>query len=645
MADENKGLTPEGDAFSQDPGPEESEKDQASGLEKPGKDQTSKPAGAAGEEAVMDDGVGQSVKKEKKDQKKGLLGKKNGQEQELDPETVKKNKMAARKKRKKLIMILIIILAAALALYFFLQYRKKKAAAASATSTENTATVTKQNLTKSISSTGTIKAKDTYSITALVSGTIISADFEEGDQVTKGQTLYQIDASSMDSELTSAQNTLTRAQSAYDDAVKDYNEAKDKYGSGVYKATQAGYVSKVYIADGQSVSNNTNLVDLVNDTSMKIRIPFLSGEAQTIGVGNDATLTISDTLEQVAGTVIAVAAQDETLTGGRIVRYVTIQAANPGGLTTSTTASAVIGAFSSVAEGTFESVSETTMAAMLDASVESDKVLVNLGDYVSVGTPIFSITGKTRDSLLKSYSDAVDTKKATLESAQEKLDSTTDTIDKYTITAPIAGQVITKTYKTGDKIGSSSSSTATTLATIYDMSAYTFSMSIDETDIGYVSVDQTVNVTADAVSGKTFTGKVTNISLESTVSNGVSTYPVTVTLDTTDDLLPGMNVDADIVVASASDALCVPADSIQRGNKVYVQDMTVTKAVGLVPAGFKAVQVTTGLITDDFVQITEGLTEGETVYVNASSTKTTTTTSMMGGPGGGGPGGGGMRSD
>lgn len=592
---------------------------------------------ASESEFVTDDGVGQSVKKDKK------KGAQTGELSAADEAAKKKAKQAAARRAKKTVMIVLIVAFASLAGYFAWQYKKKKDAASSEANTQNTATAAVQDITEDISSTGTIAAKNTYSITALVSGTIVSADFEEGDQVKKGQVLYQIDASSMDSKLSNAQNTLTRAQKAYQEAVDDYGKAQSKYGGNVYTATQSGYITKVDVTDGSSVSNNTALLELTDETEMKVRVPFLSGEADQIPIGSAATLTLSDTLEQVEGTVTDVGAQEEALAGGRLVKYVQVTAANPGGLTTTTNVSATINGFSCAAEGTFTAGSTLTMQADLDAGVKIDKVLVNVGDRVDPGTPVFSIQGDSVSDVLKTFSDAVDTKKAAVESAQQSLDSTTDTIDNYTITAPIDGQVIKKSYKVGDKIGSSSSSSSssstTTMATIYDMSAYTFSMSIDETDISNISVGQTVNVTADAFSGEKFTGKVTNISLESTVSNGVSTYPVTVTLDSTDKLLPGMNVDADIVVASASDAVVIPSDALERGNKVYIKDDTVKTAVGAVPAGFRSVDVKTGLTNDDYVQITEGVSEGDVVYVNASSKESTSNQQMMGGPGGGGEGG------
>ena len=90
-----------------------------------------------------------------------------------------------------------------------------------------------------------------------------------------------------------------------------------------------------------------------------------------------------------------------------------------------------------------------------------------------------------------------------MESAQNKLDSTQDSYDNYTIKAPISGQVITKNFKVGDNITKNSSST-TVLATIYDLSSLTFEMSIDELDIKKVKVGQKVEVSADAFEGQTF---------------------------------------------------------------------------------------------------------------------------------------------
>ena len=507
--------------------------------------------------------------------------------------------------------------------------RQNKASAVKAQSQRvNTATVIRQNITSTLSSSGTISPKDTYSITSMSEGEVVQADFEEGDRVEAGQILYRIDASSMESKLSSASNSLERAQSSYDTAVSDYNEAVGKYSGNTYKATKSGYIKQLYIEAGDKVASNTQIADIYNDQIMKIKVPFLNMEAAAIAPGSPAVLTLSDTLEQLDGTVLSVSSMDEALTGGRLVRYVTIQVANPGGLTADMTATAAVGDFVSSGDGTFSATVDTVLAADLSSNVEVEALLVNEGDFVSVGSPIFSMKASTAEKLIKTYKDSMDNAQASLEQAQSSLDSTQDTYDDYTITAPISGTVIKKSYKVGDKVQNGSSASA--LAVIYDMSSVTFQMNIDELDISNVKTGQTVEVTADAFENEKFSGKVTNISLEGTSSNGVTYYPVTVTLDEVGGLLPGMKVDGVIIVDSVENALAVPADALQRGNLVYVKDDSVTEAQGRVPAGFREVKVGTGLISSDYVEIVSGdLQEGDVVYVAKSSVNSDSGAMMM----------------
>ncbi|MFR5632090.1 MAG: efflux RND transporter periplasmic adaptor subunit [Monoglobales bacterium] len=540
-------------------------------------------------------------------------------------------------------VLVLIIGAAVLAAVFGLWLLKSRSARTSSEGVQGqrTAVVTKGTITSELSSSGVISPKDTYSLTSLVEGEVISADFEEGDQVTEGQILYQIDVSSMESELKSASTSLERAQKKYEKAQEDYNEAVSDYSGNTYKATRTGYIRELNIQAGDQVGQNTDIASIYNDQIMKIRVPFLAQEAAAIGAGNQAVLTLTDTEEQINGVVTAVSNMDEVLDGGRIVRYVTIEAANPGGLTSSHSAVAEINGMVCTAEGSFEAATDLVMKADLPSSVEVEAMLVHEGDYVTEGTPIFRIASKDAEDLLDNYQDAMAQAEESLESAQSKVDSTKESYDNYTITAPISGQVITKSVKEGDTISRNSGSSDTTLAVIYDLSQLTFEMSVDELDVRSVQVGQKVSVTADALEGQTFTGTVTNVSLESVQSNGVTNYPVTVTLDETGDLLPGMNVDGVILLDQTEDALMIPIDSLMRGNRVYVKDDTVKEAAGSVPAGFRAVEVETGLTNDDYVEIVSGLAEGEEVYVNESSKSTDAF--MMGVPGGGmggGPGSG-----
>lgn len=550
----------------------------------------------------------------------------------------------SRKKKRKLkkSVVIIIVLAVAAVIIVAAMFMRRSSSASGEAETQRTAVVTRQSITSELSSSGTLEAKDTYTITSLVEGEVLSADFEEGDQVTEGQVLYEIDPSSADSQLTSANNSLERAQKSYEEAQADYSEAVSEWSGNTYKATVEGYIKNLYIETGDKVSNGSQLADIYSDAMMKLRVPFLKEEAAQITVGSNAIVTLTGTGEQLAGVVTTVSSMDETLMGGRLVRYVTITVANPGGMTTDMTATAEVGEFVCSAEGTFTVSVDKTMSADMSGStsVEIESLLVSEGDYVTVGTPLFTITAESASDLLESYEDAVDQAEESLETAQNNLESAQDSLENYTITAPISGEVIQKAVKVGDNISRSSSSD-TTLAVIYDLSSLTFEMSIDELDIQNVEVGQKVEVTADAFEGQTFTGTVTNVSLQSSYSNGVTNYPVTVTLDDAGDLLPGMNVDGVIILDEAEDALTIPVDSLMRGNRVYVKDDTVTESVDGVPAGFRAVEVTVGLTNDEYVEILDGLSEGDEVYVNESSTSSSGMMGMMMQGGGGMPGGSG----
>ena len=639
--------------------------------------------------------------------------------------SMENEKVAAEKKRKKrkgksgrIVIVLIVVLAVLLG-GFFLYKKKTTSQKRQGDQSVSTATVKRTDISSELTASSALSPKDTYEVTSLVEGEVIEANFEEGDVVEKGQVLYRIDASSMDSDLSSAETSLQRAKESAQTAQSNYAEETARIAGNTYRSTASGYIKTLYIKEGDKVNNGTKIADLYDDSVMKITVPFLSGEAAEINVGDEAAVILEDTGEQISGTVTVVSSMEETLSGGRLVKNVTVEVSNPGGLTTDTAASVKVDGFVCSAEATFTAKTETTLSVEISGnkSLEIENLLIHEGSYVEKNSELFQVTTKTAEEYLKEFKDAVESADDNLENAENKLSNTQDSVDDYTITAPISGTVITKNVKVGDKISKSSSGT-TTMAVIYDLSTMTLEMSVDELDVSSVKVGQSVEITADAVEGETFTGTVTNVSLQSSYSNGVTNYPVTVTLDDTGSLLPGMNVDAKIILDSSGNALVIPASALMRGNRVYVKkssdstenadtqrndssdnvgdadserknhgdgtlnadsvdrqpdagaeasgsskgsgtDNSSSKSNGSgksgssnVPDGFEAVQVTTGIINDDYVEILSGLSEGDEVYISSDSGSSAQTNQMqmggMGGPGGdmgggvpGGPGGNG----
>ncbi|CUP61338.1 MULTISPECIES: efflux RND transporter periplasmic adaptor subunit [Hungatella] len=477
-----------------------------------------------------------------------------------------------------------------------------------------TAPVTRQDISSRLSSSGVLKPRNSYHVSSLAEGEITSADFEVGDQVEKGQVLYRIDVSSMEEEMKAAQNSAERAARNLEEAQKDYSRAQGWFNDGIFRSGDSGYIKKIYIKAGETVSSGTKIADIEDDSIMRLKVPFLSAEAAAIGTGSTALVTLSSTGEQIPGTVTAVSSKDETLTGGRIVRYVTIEAANPGGLTTEQSAAASVGDYSSSLEGTFSPVVETILSADLPDSVTVEQLLVSEGDYAAKGAPIFRFDRESADKLMRSFREKLDSAKDAMDSANSKIESTKSSMNNYTITAPISGTVIRKNMKAGDKITSKGSGDGV-MAVIYDLSSITFSMSIDELDISKVKTGQTVQITAEAAGDASFRGIVENVSLESANNNGITTYPVSVTVKDPKGLLPGMNVNGKILLEESKNALVIPAASLMRGNVVYVKDPSVKAAQGEVPAGFREVTVETGIMNDEQVEVTSGLAEGDEVYL------------------------------
>ncbi|QHQ62307.1 HlyD family efflux transporter periplasmic adaptor subunit [Anaerocolumna sedimenticola] len=134
-------------------------------------------------------------------------------------------------------------------------------------------------------------------------------------------------------------------------------------------------------------------------------------------------------------------------------------------------------------------------------------------------------------------------------------------------------------------------------------------------DIKKVKVGQKVSVTSDALEGFTFHGVVTNISPESTYTNGVPEYPVTVRIDDFGELYPGMNVTGEIIINEVKDVMTVPNGALIRGDVVYVKDPAVKEVVDHVPVGFKEVKVETGFTDGKYTEIVNGLTGEEELFV------------------------------
>ena len=549
---------------------------------------------------------------------------------------------------KKVIIIVLIIIFAIVLIKFIIDNNKKKTENEEVMKNVQEARI--MNISSEISGSGTLKPKDSYTITSLVEGNVTNVFFSIGDKVVKDQLLLTIDSSTAYRTITSASSSIAQAKDTYDQAKYEYEKLSNDYTDRTYKAPFAGSLRTFTVKAGDKLSNNAEIGTIVNDSVMKIKLPFASKDVAGISQGMVAILELQETGEILFGLVSGVAEEAETSSTGALVKYVTIRCDNPGGLTTNNTAIAALNGVTSVEDASFELETDEKLVFEDGNGIEVERLLVEEGAHVEKGTPLFVITEETFNNVIANKKKAYLQAEESLTKAENNYDDAIDEYDEYFITAPIDGTVITKDAKVGDKIQRSTSS-AKTLATIYDLSELTFDMDIDELDITNIKEGQEVNVQADAFNNKVFKGTITNVSLVAANSNGVTNYPVTVTINDIGDLLPGMNVDAYVVLANVENVVGIPAGALQRGNVVYVLKTSPTIVSGeystegisdrvknRVPDGFVAVNVETGISNENFIEIKSGLQEGDQVYVSESTSNNQNMFGGMGGMGGmGGP--------
>ena len=550
--------------------------------------------------------------------------------------------------------ITAVVCVAAVAAAVLLPKNSKKAVQASTQYMETA--LERRDITNTFSGSGTISAANTYTVKSLVKGTVLTADFEVGDTIEKGTVLYTIDSSDVATSVEKAQLALEQAQRSYDDT------ADAQY----IRSVIGGTVASIKVKAGDYVTAGQEIATVRDDSSLLLTLEFPAADASGFAVGQAAEVILNGTFETLSGTVQAVAGTDTISSGNLLVRTVTIAVKNNGSLTTAQAASATINGVSALASARFDYQHQQTVTATTSGTVAA--VCVKEGTAIEANTAIVQLSGTELSRQVQSAADS-------LLNAQLSMSDTQKQMENYTITSPISGTVIQKNVKAGDTVGTDTTASET-LCTIYDLSYLEMTLNVDELEILSIKEGQTVTITADAIPDRTFTGVVTSVSAAGTTTGGTTTYPVTIRIDDTGDLLPGMNATAEIEVSSASNALAVPNGSVVRGNYVLVtkdspsaanavQDMTA-------PDGYVYVKITTGTSDDDYIEVASGLQEGDTIAYDADAAEKQNASDSMefmvgpggtiaydadaaekqnasgsgghgggnGGPGGGGPGGG-----
>ena len=319
------------------------------------------------------------------------------------------------------------------------------------------------------------------------------------------------------------------------------------------------------------------------------------------------------------------------------------------------------------ATGTIKPVNSVEVSSKVTARIK--EVLVKENDTVTAGQTIATLDAKDyeekrnqaqykvtntkakydRVSYLysigaKTQSDLEDAK-MNYDTALSSLAESQSNMSEMTIVAPMSGVVVGQPQTAGTMAVQGNSS-PTVIMRIADMSSKQILAKVDETDIGNVKVGQSATFTVDSFNGKTFTARVSKISQtdtsnswnvntsssSSSSSSSASVIYYYVTLDVDDPenvLLPAMTARVEINTAEKNDALVVPLSTLKtdtHGSYVIVKNDDGTQ---------ENRYVSTGIYSDEYVEILEGLSEGEEVvstYVAKASTTSSSKKNDRGGP-------------
>ena len=495
----------------------------------------------------------------------------------------------------------IAVVAAAAVLVAVIVPRRSRSASADLAYTQEK--LGRRDIVNVYDGSGTINAADSYTVKSLVTGTVLTADFELGDSIEKGDVLYTIDISDVENNLASAQLSVEQAQRNYDD-IADMQNVRTRI---------SGEVSSFAVAAGDAVQAGQTVATIRDTSVMLLAVDFPAAEAQSFVAGQAAQVMPDTTFETLNGTIRSVSGADPAGDASLMTCTVTIAVPNAGSLTTAQAAVAQVNGVSSLNSAHFTYQREETVVAAASGTVS--ELCVKEGSTVRQDDVILRITGKDLDKQTKNAADS-------LRAAELQMSSAEKTISHYTIDAPISGTIVDKKVKAGDKL-SANDTAMQNLCTIYDMSYLEMKLNVDELKIRSLEVGQEVEITADAVPGETYKGVISSILVAGTTANGSTSYPVTVRIDDMGELLPGMNATAKITTASVKNVLALPNAALVRGSYVLVTKDSPSAANAetsmTAPDGYVYVKVTTGISDDDYIEVKSGLQEGDTIAYDNSS--------------------------
>lgn len=420
--------------------------------------------------------------------------------------------------------------------------------ASGAVSEQRTAVVNKGTIAITLSGSGPLSASSRSELTAEVGGKVTENNLEEGKAVKAGDVLLTIESEEAELSLKKMENTVLQKEQAY------LNQ-QDQVSSLNLKAPFSGKVTDISVKAGDNVNSGAVLLTIANESSLLARVQFTNAASESIKGASSIQLHIPEYSSTLSARVEKAVQLGDDVEATLIIE-------NPGALSPGTKVWAEVstldGVFTSE-QVALEGIEQEVIRAQSSGFIEN--VHVSENQRVSAGTQLMTITN---DNLPLDLENA----RLQMEEAEYNLEQARLDFEKHQIVAPFDGFVVSVTdIALGDTVKA-----GTAVAVLIDTNQFSFDINIDELDISQVQKGQEVSVTVEALEetiNNPLKGVVSAVALEGTSNNGVTSYPVTITLEGRDGLRSGMNVDGEIQVVEKKNVIMVPLEAVQKRGANY----------------------------------------------------------------------------
>ena len=489
------------------------------------------------------------------------------------------DKQKKKRRRKILRTVLIVILLAAVILVGVVIYLQKQVRErfASTTAEVSSYAATRGTISTTVSGSGTLTQVDLESVTVPAGVEITEVLVKNQDEVSAGDVLATVD-------MASVMSAMSDIQAQIDDLDEQIGDAKGEEAASSITAGVSGRVKRIYAAAGDdvaaSMAENGALALLSLDGYMAVDV-----ETELLSKGDSVTVTLSD------GTTVS--STVETVFQGKATVLVTDNGPACGEEVTVLTEDGT-------QAGTGALYIHNSLAVTGYAGTVKS-VAVSENQKVSASTKVFYL----KDT---SYSANYETLLRERAELEETLMELLTIYRDGAVLADMDGIVSSVEYTGSDSTG---------LVTLYPNVSMSVTIGVDETDILSLEVGQEVDITVSSVSEDSFTGTVTEISKTATTSSGVTQYSAVVTLDKQDGMLAGMTASVEVKIEGVEDAIIIPVEALHQTSAISFVYTSYDEETGVYGG---MVEVTTGMQNSSYVEITSGLSEGDTVYYTESTT-------------------------